>query len=80
MQIKIYQKMAEEKKQKLIVIHEVLPPEMMTKIFNFLDFKNICVIRQTCYKWKEIIDRQKILEKALCKSIYLLMIIVILLG
>ena len=63
--------MAEEKKQKLIVIHEVLPPEMMTKIFNFLDFKNICVIRQTCYKWKEIIDRQKILEKALCKSIYL---------
>ena len=63
--------MAEDKKQKIIVIHELLPTEMMTKIFDFLDYKNISVIRQTCYKWKEIIDRQKILEKALCKSIYL---------
>ena len=49
-------KMAEEKRIRLAVIHEILPKEMFVRVLRFLDFKTISIARKTCKEWKRIID------------------------
>ena len=48
--------MAEEKRIRLAVIHEILPKEMFVRVLRFLDFKTISIARKTCKEWKRIID------------------------
>ena len=52
----------------------ILPPEMVEKIFKFLNYKDICQAKLICRKWKEIIENGDLVIKAssktnkLCKS------------
>ena len=45
-------------------INEVLPPELLKKILENLDFKNLGSARQSCKYWKKIIDTFKLQNKA----------------
>ena len=49
------------------LINEVLPPEILKKILEWLDIKNLVIARLTCKRWKLIIDNCDIMEKALSK-------------
>ena len=51
----------------LILINNVLPPEILKKIFEWLDIKSLCYARQTCKRWKLIIDNCNIMKEALSK-------------
>ena len=56
--------MADAKRMKLYVSFNNLPPEMVEKILNRLNIKNICQARVICKQWKEIIDQGNLLKKA----------------
>ena len=56
--------MADAKRMKLSVSFNNLPPEMVEKILNRLNIKNICQARVICKQWKEIIDQGNLLKKA----------------
>ena len=56
--------MAQAKKMKLSVIHDVLPPEILEKIFKLLNYKDINQVMLICRRWKEFIDDSNLLKKA----------------
>ena len=60
--------MAEAKKTKLSVIHEILPMELMEKILILLNYNNICQARLICKRWKEVINKCNLLKKAAGKK------------
>ena len=41
-----------------------LPPEMVEKILKILPLKEICQARRICKRWKEIIDKGKLVKDA----------------
>ena len=49
------------------LINNVLPPEILKKILEWLDIKNLVIARLTCKRWKLIIDNCNIMEEALSK-------------
>ena len=49
------------------LVNNVLPPEILKKIFEWLDIKSLCYARQTCKRWKQIIDDFNIMNDALSK-------------
>ena len=49
------------------LINNVLPPEILKKILEWLDIKNLVIARLTCKRWKLIIDNCDIMEEALSK-------------
>ena len=53
--------------ESLILINNVLPPEILKKILEWLDIKNLVIARSTCKHWKLIIDNCNIMEEALSK-------------
>ena len=59
---------ANAKKMKYSVICNILPPEMIEKILAFLTYKEICLAKLICKRWKGIIDKGNLLKKALGKS------------
>ena len=42
----------------------LLPPEMLEKIFKYLNIKDICQTQLICRKWKEIIVKGNLVKKA----------------
>ena len=50
----------ESKEMKSYVIHDTLPPEIIVKIFELLNFKDICEARIVCTRWKQIIDENNL--------------------
>ena len=47
------------------LINEVFPAEILEKILEWLDIKNLVIARLTCKRWKLIIDNCNIMEEAL---------------
>ena len=62
--------MPEIVKKDCIVIHEVLPPEILLMIFKKLAYKSLVIARRTCKQWKHVIDEFKLVEEASCKFIF----------
>ena len=56
--------------KELVVIHEVLPPEILLMIFKKLAYKSLVIARRTCKQWKHVIDEFKLVEEASCKFIF----------
>ena len=56
--------MAQAKKIKLAINHDVLPPEMLEKILKLLNYKDICQAKLICRQWKEIIVNGNLVKKA----------------
>ena len=54
-------------KKNMSSINHVLPPEILRKIFVFLDIKSLCSARQTCKYWNEIIVAFELVEEAASK-------------
>ena len=48
-------------------INKVLPPEMLKKILEFLDAKSLSFARQSCKRWKNIIDGFELVKQASSK-------------
>ena len=46
----------------------ILPPEMVEKIFKFLNYKDVCHAKLICRKWKEIIENGDLVIKAAGKA------------
>ena len=42
----------------------ILPAEMLEKILNFLNYKEICQAKLISRRWKEMIDKGNLLKKA----------------
>ena len=57
------------KKAKLEIpeINQVLPTEILRKILQWLDIRSLCVARQTCKRWKDVIDGFELVEEACSK-------------
>ena len=51
----------------LSLIHQALPTEMLRNILQRLDIKNLCSARQTCKRWKDVIDGFELVEEACSK-------------
>ena len=62
--------MPEIRQKELVVIHEVLPPEILLMIFKKLAYKSLVIARRTCKQWKHVIDEFKLVEEASCKFIF----------
>ena len=58
---------AEMSKLEITDINQVLPTEILRNILQRLDIKNLCSARQTCKRWKEIIDGFELVEEACSK-------------
>ena len=56
--------MGEANKAKMCLIHNMLPPEMLEKIIEILNYMEICQAKLICKRWKEIIDKGNLLKKA----------------
>ena len=48
----------------MVLAQNILPPEMLEKIFKLLNYKEIFLSKQVCKRWKMIIVKFKLLEKA----------------
>ena len=48
---------------------QILPPEITSMIFIFLDVKSLCQAAKTCKKWREFIDHSDLLWKLKCLSL-----------
>ena len=48
----------------MALINNMLPPEMLEKILELLNYKEICQAKLICRKWKETIDKGNLLKKA----------------
>ena len=46
----------------------MLPLEMLEKVLNFLNYKEICKAKLISRRWKEIIDKGNVLKKAAGKT------------
>ena len=51
-----------------IPMDNILPPELLEKIFKLLYFKDTCQANLICKRWKEIIVKGKVLKKASGKT------------
>ena len=58
---------AEMPKLEITDINQVLPTEILRKVLQRLDIPSLCVARQTCKRWKEIIDGFELVEEACSK-------------
>ena len=56
--------MAETKRMNISAINDILPPEMVEKVFKLLNYEEINQARIICRKWREIIDNGKLVTKA----------------
>ena len=56
--------MVEAKKTNISLILYMLPAEMLEKILNFLNYKEICQAKLISRRWKEMIDKGNLLKKA----------------
>ena len=54
--------MEEANKTNMSLILYMLPPEMLEKVVNFLNFKEICQAKLISRRWKEIIDQGNLLK------------------
>ena len=54
---------------KLVItdINQALPTEILRNILQRLDINNLCSARQTCKRWKAIIDGFELVEEACSK-------------
>ena len=59
--------LAEMPKLEITEINQVLPTEILRKILQRLDIPSLCVARQTCKRWKEIIDGFELVEEECSK-------------
>ena len=48
-------------------INQVLPTEILRKVLQRLDIPSLCVARQTCKRWKGVIDGFELVEEACSK-------------
>ena len=60
--------MEEANKTNMSLIFYMLPPEILEKILNFLNYKEICQAKLISRRWKEIIDKGNVLKKAAGKT------------
>ena len=60
-------KMAKKRKTALSLVNQALPTEILKKIMENLDIKSLCFAKQTCKRWKDIINGFQLVEKALSK-------------
>ena len=60
--------MVEAKNMRFSVIHDILPPEMVEKILKLLNCMDIYQSQMVCRRWKEIIDKGNLKEKATGKT------------
>ena len=60
--------MEEANKTNMSLILYMLPPEMLEKVLNFLNYKEICHAKLISRRWKEIIDQGNLLKKAAGKT------------
>ena len=58
---------AEMSKLEITEINQVLPTEILRNILQRLDIKNLCSARQTCKRWKDVIDGFELVEDACSK-------------
>ena len=58
---------AEMSKLEITDMNQVLPTEILRKILKRLDIPNLCVARQTCKRWKGVIDGFELVEEACSK-------------
>ena len=58
----------EENKANVSLILNMLPPEILEKVLNFLNYKDICKAKLISRRWKEVIDRGNVLKKAAGKT------------
>ena len=56
--------MEEANKTNISLILNMLPPEMLEKVVNYLNYKEICQAKLISRRWKEIIDQGNVLKKA----------------
>ena len=61
-------KITESKKMELSTIHEILPSELVEKVFKLLNCKDICKAQLVCRRWKEIINKGKLVKRAKGKT------------
>ena len=61
------QLIAKMPKLEITDINQVLPTEILRKVLQRLDIPSLCVARQTCKRWKEIIDGFELVEEACSK-------------
>ena len=60
-------KIAEKEKTALSLVNQALPTEMLKKILENLDIKSLCIAKQTCKRWIDVINGFQLVEKALSK-------------
>ena len=60
-------KRSKKRKTALSFVNQALPTEIVKKILKNLDIKSICSAKQTCKRWKDIINGFQLVEKALSK-------------
>ena len=60
--------MGEANKINMSLINNKLPPEMLEKILELLNYKEICHAKLISRRWKEIIDQGNLLKKAAGKT------------
>ena len=60
-------KIAEKEKTALSLVNQALPTEMLKKILENLDIKSLCYAKQTCKRWKEIIEKFELSKQASSK-------------
>ena len=61
------QLIAKMPKLEITDINQVLPTEILRKILQRLDIPSLCSARQTCKRWKDVIDGFELVEEACSK-------------
>ena len=54
--------MANRKRLKLSVIHDILPQEIIVMVFKKLGCKSLSAARDSCKHWRKVIDDFNLLE------------------
>ena len=65
---KVKDKKPDPKRMKFSTINDMLPPEIIEKIFKLLNYKDICLTQLICRRWKEIIENGTLLKKVSGKT------------
>ena len=55
---------SQEKKRRLSDINYILPPELLEKILELLNYKDICQTQLVFKRWNEVIGKGSLLTKA----------------
>ena len=53
----------------MVLAQNILPPEMLEKIFKLLNFKDICQANLVCRRWNEIIAKGNLVKKVAGKML-----------